>query len=643
MTSGRVSLTIVLETVAGLLAVFNLLVASQALTLLNFFMPAPQHRAANLLLVLILVFCLHSRHGGEQKRSVPWYDWLIMAVGVVGAGFVVFNYETVINYSSYGYLDTTGIILALMLMVAVLEAVRRFTGWVLPLVIVAFVLMTIFQQYLPGLLNGKGYSLDRLLFSVYASGSGIFGVPLGVSSAILTIYLIFARLLQHSGAGEWFINLALALAGKSTGGPAKAAVVASGLFGMISGSPSANAASIGTFTIPLMKNIGYPAQFAGAVEAVASTGGQFMPPVMGAVAFIMAEWLAIPYSQIALAAFLPAALYYVVLFMSVHFEASRLGLKPVQASEIPAVWDVLKQGWHYLLSLGTLLYFLLVQGYNPGMAAVLAILVLIPSSFLARDESKHLSPRRIWQGLVEAMKAWLTIAVVTAAVGILIGSLELSGLGVKFSSFVLDLSGGNLLATMALIGVASFILGMGLDSIPSYMTLATLAAPALIKLGVPAMVAHLYVIYWGLSSFITPPVCLAVYVAAGIAGSKIWGTGWEAVRLGIAVYLIPFVFVYNQALLLRGDAWEIALAAVTALIGATLLAGAVRGYISRPLTPLSRVLILAGGIILIGPGWWTPVLGAALAAVGLMIGRAQPVPAPVPGIVQAGDEVSEVS
>ncbi|MCL5960593.1 MAG: TRAP transporter permease, partial [Chloroflexi bacterium] len=186
MTSGRVSLTIVLETVAGLLAVFNLLVASQALTLLNFFMPAPQHRAANLLLVLILVFCLHSRHGGEQKRSVPWYDWLIMAVGVVGAGFVVFNYETVINYSSYGYLDTTGIILALMLMVAVLEAVRRFTGWVLPLVIVAFVLMTIFQQYLPGLLNGKGYSLDRLLFSVYASGSGIFGVPLGVSSAILT-------------------------------------------------------------------------------------------------------------------------------------------------------------------------------------------------------------------------------------------------------------------------------------------------------------------------------------------------------------------------------------------------------------------------------------------------------------------------
>jgi len=610
-----------LEILAGITGLYNLVVASRLVTWFGFFLPAPQHRAASLVLALVLIFCLRDIKGRRREGMPRWYDLLLLAMGLVGAGFVVLNYSAVLNYSSYGYLDTVGVVLALLLVVATLEAVRRLTGVVLPLVISFFVLITVFQQYLPGLLQGRGYSLDRLLYSVYASGGGIFGVPLGVATSILIVYLIYARLLQASGAGEWFIDLALSLTGRSKGGPAKAAVVASGFFGMISGSPSANAASVGTFTIPLMKSIGYPARFAGAVEAVASTGGQFMPPVMGAVAFIMAEWLAISYTQIALAAFLPAVLYYVVLFMSIHFEAGRLDLRPIPKGETRPLFSALREGWHYLLSLGTLVYLLLVQRYQPEMAAIFAIVVLLPTSYLAKDREKHLHLHEVWRALVEGVHSWLTIAAVTAAVGILIGSLELSGLGVKFSSFILSLSGGNLLATLVLIGLASFILGMGLDSIPSYMTLATLAAPALIKLGVPAMAAHLYVIYWGLSSFITPPVCIAVYVACGIAGSKVWETGWEAVRLGIAVYLVPFAFVLNQALLLNGSPGEVALAAITALMGAVLVAAAVRGYAIAPLVLWQRALLLVGGLVLIGPGWWTPPIGVALASLGLLGGR----------------------
>lgn len=612
------TLTRFLEALAGLTVLYNLLVASRLLTWFGFFLPAAQHRAASLLLALTLIYCLRDRKGRRREGLPGWYDLLFLALGLVGAGYVAFTYDVLLEYSSYGYLDATGMVLASMLVLATLEAARRLTGWVLPSVVLAFVFMTIFQQFLPGLLHGKGYAPDRLLYAVYASGSGLFGVPLGVAATILIVYLVFASLLQASGAGEWFIDLALSLTGRSKGGPAKAAVVSSGFFGMISGSPSANVASTGTFTIPLMKKIGYPAHFAGAVEAVASTGGQFMPPVMGAVAFIMAEWLAVPYTQVALAAFLPAVLYYVVLFASVHFEASRLGLRPISASELPSTLAILKRGWQYLPALATLVYLLLVARYQPEMAAVLAIVVLLPTSFLCQDKDKQLRPRKIWRALVASVQGWLTIVAVTAAVGILIGSLELSGLGVKFSSFILSLSGDNLLAALLLIGLASFILGTGLDAIPAYMTLAALAAPALIKLGVPPMVAHLYVIYWGLSSFITPPVALAVYVACGISGSKIWETGWEAVRLGIAVYLIPFAFVLNQALVLNGSAWEVALAATTALAGAILVAAATRGYFHRPLFLWQRALLLLGGIILIGPGLWTPPIGITFATLGLL-------------------------
>lgn len=607
----------ILVWISGVAAVYQLLVASRLLTVFGIFVPAPQHRAISLLFALTLIYFGRSISGSKRSGHLAWYDALLLALGLVGVGYVALDYDAMLNYSLYGYLDTLGITLALLAAVAILEAARRMTGWVLPALIVAFLLAARYQNYLPGLLHGKGFALDRLTYSIYVGSAGIFGIPLGVAVTILITFIIFGRLLEESGAGQWFIRLAMCLTGWTIGGPAKAAVMASGFFGMISGSPAANVATTGAITIPLMKRIGYPARFAGAVEAVASTGGQFMPPVMGAVAFIMAEWLGIPYVRVVGMAFLPAILYFVVLFMSVHFEAGKRGLEAVARQDLPPIWGVLREGWFYAIPIAVLLYFLLGLRYPPEMAALLSSFVLIAMSFLARDKALHLTPGRIWQAMAGGVQNWLTVAAVTAAVGMLIGSLELSGLAIKFSAFMVELSRGNLLATLVLVGLASFVLGMGLDSIPAYFTLTVLAAPALVQLGVPAEVAHLFVLYWGMASFITPPTCIAVYVACGISESKVWETGWEAVRLGLAVYLVPFAFVYNQALLARGSLPEVLLASGTALAGAILLAAGARGYAWRVLGLAQRLLVAAGGLFLIAPGVWTILVGLALGALGL--------------------------
>ncbi|MEI9475390.1 MAG: TRAP transporter fused permease subunit [Deltaproteobacteria bacterium] len=604
---------------SGLLALYELLIASRLLTWFGFFLPAVQHRAITLFVVIFIIYSLRSASGKVREGTIPWYDLIPVVVGMISAGFVAFNYDAIIDYSTYGYLDTKGIILTVCLALVLLESARRLTGWALPLIILFFMAITYFQNYLPGILYGKGYPLDRLGYSIYVGTGGIFGVPFGVAAGVLITYIIFGKLMQEAGASLWFINLAMSVAGWTRGGVAKSTIVASGLFGMITGSPSTEVATIGSMSIPMMISSGYKPKFAAAVEAVAGTGGQFMPPVMGAIAFIMAEWLGIPYGQIALAAFIPACLYYTVLFMSIHFEAHRLGLKGTPRSELPSLWSAFIGGWYYILPIAVLIYFLIFLKYPPEMSGLFSIISLIPLSFLSKDKKNHLTLRKIWSSLTGSVKTWIIVAGVTAAVGMLIGSLELSGLGIKFSGFIVNLTQGNLLGTMILIGVASFILGMGLDSIPSYMTLAILAAPALIELGVPPLVAHLYVIYWGLSSFITPPVCIAVYVACGISGTKIWETGWEAVRIGIAVFIVPVAFVYNQALLAQGSAGEITAAIVTALLGSTAVAASVRGYFMDRLSMWQKVLAFIGGCILIGPtNIWTVIIGLGLSLIGVL-------------------------
>lgn len=616
-------------------AVYHFVAVAQLPSYVGIFVPTNIHLALSLSSALVLVFLLlparGRKHGEDTEadgklRRVPWYDWLFMISGLAGAGYVVFFYESILEYGEYGFLDTTGIVLALMLAVPVLEAVRRTTGWALPIIIVFFVFITVFQKFLPGLLYGQGFPIENLLYSSYVGDAGIFGLPLGIAANIVIVFLIFGALMQVAGASKWFMDLAMSLTGGSRGGPAKAAVVASALFGSISGSPSGNSATTGVFTIPMMKNIGYTPAFAAAVEAVASTGGIILPPVMGAIAFIMAEWINVSYASIVLAAAVPASLYFLIVFVSVHLQARKDGIEALPASEIPRFWPIFFGGWYYLIPVATLIYFLVIKAYPPGIAGAYACASVVFTSLISRDRNGWLTPGRLVQAFDEGVRRWITVATITAAVGIMIGALELSGVGIKVSRFIVDLAGGDLLLTLLLVGFVSLVVGMGLDATPAYITLATLMAPALIRMDVSPMAAHLFVIYWGLASFFTPPTCIAVFVTSSIANSEVWPTGWEAVKLGIAAFLIPFAFVYNPGLLLDGSIGQILLAVATAVVGAGLLAAGIRGYLFSLLNPLQRLLIVAGGLFMIAPGFALPLTGLALATLGAVLRRRAALP-----------------
>lgn len=613
---------------ATLLALYQIAIVGNLAAHLGFFMPQQVHRAISLAGALTIVFTMvpmfAAGHGEFYKPGEPVLQparivsLLLLAAALYSLAYVVFFNEDVIEYSEIGFLDTKGMILAACICVPLIEAVRRTAGWTLAILVILLVLMTIFQNYMPGILYGRGYALDRLLYSAFVGEAGIFGLPLNVASNIILIFLLFGALMDVGGAGRWFLDFALVLTGSARGGPAKAAVVGSALFGSISGSPSANTATTGVITIPLMKEVGFKPSFAGAVEAVASTGGQILPPVMGAITFVMAEWIGKPYSEVMLAALVPALLYFIVVFISVHLQAHRAGIEPMKRADLRNIGEVLREGWFYLIPIFALVWFLIVDAYPPGMAGVLSLPFVIGVSYFSKDRSRWVTPRNFMQACGRAVRNWIVIVSITAFVGIMIGALELSGVGLKISSFILDLAGGNLILTLVFVGIACLVLGMGLDAIPVYVTLATLMAPALIQLGVPTIAAHLYVVYWGLASFITPPLCLAVFVAISLSGSKLWETGWEAVKIGIAVFIVPFAFALNPALLLLGSPGKIALAIATALVGAVLLACGVQGWALSRLNAASRIAAAAGGLLLIGPGIWTAVAGIALGAVAIL-------------------------
>jgi TRAP transporter 4TM/12TM fusion protein len=616
----------ILTALTALIATYHLFGVAQAPAYFGFFIPENVHLATSLLSALVLAFVLlpafGTKHGEDTEaadrfRRIPWYDWLFILSALVGAGFVIFFHDVFIEYGEFGFLDAKGVAFALALAIPALEAVRRTTGLALPIIILTIVGMTVFQQYLPGLLYGRGFPIGNLLYSSYIGDAGIFGLPLGVAANIVIVFLIFGALMERAGASGWFMDMALALTGRSRGGPAKAAVIASAMFGSISGSPSSNSATTGVFTIPMMKNVGYTPAFAAAVEAVASTGGMILPPVMGAIAFIMAEWINTTYSAVVVAAAVPAILYYLIVYVSVHLQAQKQGIKALPLDELPRFWPAFFRGWYYLLPIFVLVYFLIVKNYPPAIAGIYTCLAVFAVSFVA-ERKFWLTPGRIVQAFDSAVRRWITVASITAAVGIMIGALELSGVGIKVSRFIVELAGGDLLLTLLLVGFVSLIVGMGLDATPAYITLATLMAPALVQLGVPPIAAHLFVVYWGLASFFTPPTCLAVFVTSSIANSKVWPTGWEAMRLGIAAFLVPFAFVFNPGLLLDGDILHIVRATGTALIGAVLVAAGVRGYLFTPLNILQCLMVFAAGLLFIAPGNELPLigLGVALLAVG---------------------------
>jgi TRAP transporter 4TM/12TM fusion protein len=453
-----------------------------------------------------------------------------------------------------------------------------------------------------------------LMEQLYLSTEGIFGATLGVSASYVTLFVLFGAFMERSGTGQLFMDFAMSITGHAAGGPGKVAVVSSSLFGTVSGSAVANVMVDGPITIPLMKRTGFRPPFAAAVEAVASTGGQIMPPVMGAAAFVMAEFLAVPYAQVALWALIPAVLYYVAVFLSVHFEAKRHGLAGVPRSELPRLGRVMLERGHLFIPIFVVL-FGLVLGYSAPLCALVGALACLPIAMARASTRAGLSWRSARDALVDGARNTLAVAMACACAGIVIGCVTITGLGIVFTQWVVALAQNSLLLALALTAIAGMILGMGMPTTPAYIVMVALLVPALIKLGAIPPAAHMFAFYFAILSAITPPVALAVFAAAALAKTDMWRSGFEAVRIAAPAYIVPFMFVYEPSLLMRGDLVTIVTSAVSATIGTACLAAGLMGYFRRECLWWERILLVAAALLLIKPGLVTDAVGLGLLAI----------------------------
>ncbi len=573
-------------------------------------------RAIHYVLMATLIFLLYPVVKKRNDNKVSALDVLFIAMVFASGIYLIASFQAIAQRAG----NPTGwdVFFGILMILCVLEAARRIAGTALTVVAACALLYAYLGPYLPAVIGHRGYSVARIVSQSYLFTDGIFGTPLGMSATYVFLFVLFGAFLEKTGAGQTFIDLANLVAGRSRGGAGKTAVTASALFGMISGSVTANVATCGTFTIPLMKKAGYKNWFAGAVEAVASTGGQIMPPVMGSSAFIMAEYLGIPYIQIAKAAAIPAILYFVAVFLMVDREAGRLGLKKMTAAELPDVKATLKKAVLALIPIIGLLVAL-ISGKTPMLAGLVGIVLCTVVGFLKPEGRLRL--RDLIPILDKGARSALTVAAATACAGIVIGSVNLTGLGLAFSSMVVNLAGGRLLIALLLTMTASLILGMGLTTTACYVLLAVLAAPAIIQMGVPPLAAHMFVFFFGTISFITPPVALGAYAAAGIAESDSFKTGWAAFRLGIASFIVPFAVCYSPELLMKGSLPNIVFAIVTALIGIFALSDAVIGWDRGLLHPIARAILFIGGVMMIFPGIVISLAGLGLVIAASLLGR----------------------
>ncbi len=534
----------------------------------------------------------------------------LVACFIVGL-YIYFNYEAIV-FDRTGNPNQWDLIIGGVLTILVLEMNRRAVGPTLSILGLLSLLYAYFGNYIPGIFGHKGYPLFRIIYQVGFTTEGIFGVPLGVSATLIIMFILFGTFYELSGGGKFFVDFSYGLFGTLRGGPAKMAVIASSFFGMISGSAVANAGSVGPLTIPLMKKVGFKGEVAAGIESVASCGGQIMPPVMGASAFLIAEILGITYLQVCIAAALPALLYYAALFLMVDFEAAKGGIKGLPRSELPSLKKVILWGWLLILPPIVLVYLLAVTQYSPMRAALGAIICIVIVS-LYRKETR-MGFKKIINALEKGAMGALQVALACACAGIVIGVIVLTGLGLKLSGAMIDLSGGSLPLLLFLTMIASLILGTGLPTVPTYLLLAVLVAPALVKMGIIPISAHLFIFYFGAISDMTPPLAISAYVAAGIAGSDPFRTTLTASRLGLAGYIIPFMFVYIPALVLKGPLVDIIKFGFSALIAVAGMAGALEGYFFGRLSMIERAILTLAAILLIHPAIFTDLIGYTLIA-----------------------------
>ncbi len=556
-------------------------------------------RAIHLMFLLPLGFALFPANERSPRHRPSVWDAAWMVAALAPTLYVIANVTALTErWEGVHPVTTAQVFMGTLIVLAVLEASRRSVGLGFFVTALLFIAFLILAPWLPGFFRApRAYSYPRLIemFYLYAD-EGTLGSLTGISSNLLMIFILFAAFMLHSGVGQFFMDIAVLLAGRFRGGPAKVAVVSSGLYGTISGSSVADCYATGTFTVPLMKKIGYPAEIAGAIEATASCGGPLMPPIMGAGAFIMAELTAVPYSKIIVAAALPAILYYTAIMATVHWEALKHGMGTMKA-DLPRLASLLRRGLLFL-PFAAVIYFL-EMGYSPSKAALYSLLTAVVVSWFAGGQP--MTPRRIFNTMTEAMRSGVIIACVLSASGLIVAAMSRTGFALAFSSAIINLSGGHLIVALLLIFAVVSVLGTGIPTTPSYILAVTVGGAALQNLGVDILAAHLFVFYFGVLADVTPPVAVTAFAAAQIAGSDLWITGWQAFRIAIGGFLAPFLFVYQPPLLMRGTPVEIVISFLSAAIGISALSAAVAGHMFRPLDWPKRCLLAAVALAAISP------------------------------------------
>lgn len=560
------------------------------------------------ILVLTILFLPATK---TSQDKVPWYDWVLIGFVIVPAIYIFLFYgKRVVGSMLASPLE---IALAIMITIAVLETTRRTIGPFVLFMTLAFPLYALFADYLPGILNGPSSSVARTAGYLFLFHEGMFGTVVVTIGTIVVVYMLFGQLLFSTGAGKFYTDVALALFGKFTGGGAKGSVVASALFGSIASSAMSNVATTGVVTIPLMKSTGFKPEFAGAVETVASTGGLLMPPVMGSLAFIMADYIGIPYASVAIAAAWPSILFYLAVFIQVHFEAKKMGLAALPISNLPSLRRTFATGWYFMIPMLVLICLLMVLRRDAIESAMYAILTILILSFFKKEA--RLSPKRLIDCFEKTAVALTYVFPICVGAGLLIGSIGLTGLGIRVSQSLIELSGGNIVVLVILAAIMCFIMGLGMAMIPTYIILAVLVAPAMVSMGLNIMAVHLFILYMSVLAIITPPVGGVFFVAAAIARARVMRTGWIACRLGFVGFLAPFVFVFNPAVILVGTLSDIFIWIVLSIIIISVLAVGLEGFLLERMNLLQRAMLVVGGISLLLPAWHLKWAGLGIVAV----------------------------
>jgi TRAP transporter 4TM/12TM fusion protein len=609
MASAREVLRVATTAIALAMAGYHLYVVIVGVPSVFYF------RGTHWLFALVLIFLWYPmlrRADGTTPVLARIVDLALVGVSLATIGYIFVNHDYVLDRFAYvDELRPADWVLGIAFIAITLEATRRVIGLALPLTALAFLAYAIFVQ-------GLG---DQIVDQMYLTTEGIFGIPINVSATYMVLFILFGAFVERSGTGKLFRDFSLAIAGSSAGGPAKVACVTSAMFGTISGSSTANVMTTGTFTIPMMKRTGYKPAFAGAVEAVASTGGQIMPPIMGAAAFVMAEFMAVSYLTVVKIALIPAVLYFVALFFAVHFEAKRTGIEGLPRADLPRLKTVMAVRGHQFLPMAVIVG-VLIAGFSPPYAALWGLVSVIPTALLGRTTRADISWRTAFDAALVGVRNALSVAAACACAGIVIGVISLSGIGVEFTQFVIAFSQETMVLALVLTALAGILLGMGLPTTPAYIVQVALLVPALVKLGVAMEAAHLFAFYFAILSVITPPVAISLYAASGLSGAGLWDSGIAAVRLAATGYIIPFMFVYGPSLLLIGPWPAVVTTVATALAGVVCLAASLNGFLFRRTRLWERLVLFAAALILIKPGLATDLAGLALVTAVVLAQRA---------------------